>query len=122
MSTEIISRKLFYIIKLSTCVVIVPSPSISNSENASLNSSTSTSSETPSFVHDQHTAFAGPVKVRDAILTYDYSDNESDEAQFYSCEQCAKDIDSDSPSYYCPLCVKWYHVQCIAGHRCLPPM
>ena len=99
----------------------VPNPAQSSTSVVPPPPSTSTSSKTPSFAHEQPTNFAGPVKCRDAILS-DESDDETDEEQFYSCGQCDKDINSDSPSYYCPLCVKCYHIQCIAGHRCLPAM
>jgi hypothetical protein len=89
----------------STSVVSSPPPS------------TSTASMAPSFSHVQSTNFAGPVKCRDAVLSDD-SDDETEEEQFYRCGQCLKDIDSNSPSYYCPLCVKCFHVPCIAGHNC----
>ena len=60
-----------------------------------------------------------PVKVRDAVLSEE-SDDENDDAEYYyNCGQCDDDIDSKSPSYYCPLCVKCFHIQCITGHKCI---
>ena len=59
-----------------------------------------------------------PVKVKDAVLS-DESDDDSENVEYYyNCGQCNDDIESDSPSYYCPLCVKCFHVQCITGHKC----
>ena len=65
---------------------------------------------------DQPTNFRVPLKVKDAVLTDD-SDDETEE--FYDCGQCNSEIDSNAPSYYCPLCVKCFHVQCITGHKCI---
>ena len=101
--------------------VFPPSP-IPPSETTKLVSSpppsTSTSSKAPILAKSHPTNIVFPVKVRDAVISDD-SDDESEQEEFYSCGQCEADIDSSSPSYYCPLCVKCYHVQCIAGHRCV---
>ena len=65
--------------------------------------------------HTQPTNLAVTVKCRDAILSD--SDDETVEDELYYCGQCQTDIDSSSFSYYCQLCVKVYHVQCINGHH-----
>ena len=58
-----------------------------------------------------------PVKVKDAVLS-DESDDELENAEYYyNCGQCNDNI--ESLSYYCPLCVKCFHVQCITGHKCI---
>ena len=51
-----------------------------------------------------------PVKGRNAVLSDDETDNEE------SYGQCSDDIDSNSPSYYCP-CVKGLPVHCAIHHR-----
>ena len=94
-----------------------PIPSATTPLVSSPPPSTSTSSKAPIFTNSHPTTIAFPVKVRDAVISDD-SDDESEQEEFYSCGQCEADIDSNSPSYYCPLCVKCYHVQCIAGHKC----
>ena len=54
-----------------------------------------------------------PVKVGNTVLSDD-SDDETDNEESY--EQCGDDIDSNSPSYYCP-CVKGLPVHCAIHHR-----
>ena len=54
-----------------------------------------------------------PLKCRDEVLSDD-----SDDDELYNCGRCLLDVDSNSASYYCPLCVTVFHMQCITGHQC----
>ena len=78
--------------------------------------STSVSTMSSSLSQDQPTNFRVPLKVKDAVLS---DDSDDDTEEFYDCGQCNSEIDSNAPSYYCPLCVKCFHVQCITGHKCI---
>jgi hypothetical protein len=93
-------------------------PSSTNSSTPAPSSNSVVSSPPNSTSKVQLTNFAGPVKCRDAVLSDD-SDDETEEEQFYTCGQSSQDIENNSPSYYCPLCMKCFHVQCITGHKCI---
>ena len=96
----------------STTTSATTSSSVVRSPPPSTSASTMSSSLAPA----QPTNFRVPLKVKDAVLSDD-SDDETEE--FYDCGQCNSEIDSNAPSYYCPLCVKCFHVQCITGHKCI---
>ena len=104
-------------------------PPKSNSNSSTTTSSTTSSSVVRSPPHSmsasssslppaQPTNIRVPLKVKDAVAVLsDDSDDEPEE--FYDCGQCNSEIDSNAPSYYCPLCMKCFHVQCITGHKCI---
>ena len=54
-----------------------------------------------------------PVKVGNTVLSDD-CDDKTDNEEYYG--QCSDDIDSNTPSYYCP-CVKGLHVHFAIPHR-----
>jgi hypothetical protein len=109
-----------------------PSATATPSTTTSTTTSSTTSAATSSVVRSPPPSSTLPslatsssfhqvllVKVKDAVLS-DENDDESENAEYYyNCGRCNDDIESDSPSYYCPLCVKCFHVQCITGHKCI---
>ena len=90
----------------------VSSTTVVSSPPSSTSSSTSTAC---SSSQSQPGHLAVPVKCTNEILSD--SDDETED-ELYLCGQCLTDIDGNSASYYCQLCVKTFHTQCITGQKC----
>ena len=89
-----------------------PAPVVSSTPSGSRTLSANTA---PTQSHPTNLAVP-PLKCRDEVLSEGSDDD--DDNELYNCGRCLLDIDRNSASYYCPLCVKVFHTQCITGHQC----
>ena len=56
-------------------------------------------------------------QVMNEVLT----DSDDDDELLHSCGRCLSGFDSDrsGPAYLCPVCRKYYHLECGNGHQCI---